>query len=88
LPHNSPAKRRVMNKLPSRHFHLIFSLLMGTTMVTLVTLIVTLVNVGPVPDFFSRWGRAFGIAWWVAIPVLYLFGPQVRRLTARLVHMP
>jgi uncharacterized protein DUF2798 len=77
-----------MNKLPSRHFHLIFSLLMGTTMVTLVTLIVTLVNVGPVPDFLSRWSRAFAVAWWVAVPVLYLVGPKVRRLTGRLVQTP
>lgn len=77
-----------MTKLPSRHFHLIFSLLMGTTMVSLVTLVVTLVNVGPVPDFLARWGRAFAIAWWVAIPALYFLGPRVRRLTGRLVHSP
>ena len=77
-----------MSKLPSRHFHLVFSVLMGTTMVTLVTCIVTLVNVGPVPDFLARWGRAFVVAWWVAVPVLYLFGPRVRRLTGRLVETP
>jgi hypothetical protein len=77
-----------MHKLPARHFHLVFSLLMGTTMVTLVTLIVTLVNVGPVPDFLARWARAFLVAWWVAIPVLYFFGPRVRQLTGRLVDPP
>lgn len=77
-----------MIKLPPRHFHLIFSLVMGTTMVTLVTCIVTLVNVGPVPDFLSRWGQAFAVAWWVAIPALYFFGPKVRRLTARWVETP
>lgn len=75
-----------MNTLPTRHFHLVFSVLRGTTMVTLVTLIVTLVNVGPVPDFLARRGRAFAVAWWVAIPVLYLLGPRVRRLTGRLVR--
>lgn len=77
-----------MSRLPARHFHLVFSLLMGTTMVTLVTCIVTLVNVGLVPDFLARWGHAFLVAWWVAIPVLYFFGPRIRRLTARLVEMP
>lgn len=77
-----------MSRLPARHFHLVFSLLMGTTMVTLVTCIVTLVNVGPVPDFLSRWGHAFLVAWWVAVPVLYLFGPRVHRLTAQLVEQP
>jgi len=77
-----------MSRLPARHFHLVFSLLMGTTMVTLVTCIVTLVNVGPVPDFLARWGRAFAVAWWVAIPVLYFCGPRVRRMTGRLVEVP
>lgn len=77
-----------MARLPARHFHLVFSLLMGTTMVSLVTCIVTLVNVGPVPDFLSRWGHALAVAWGVAVPVLYFLGPSVRRLTARLVHMP
>lgn len=77
-----------MTRLPARHFHLVFSLLMGTTMVTLVTFIVTLVNVGWVPDFPARWGQAFVVAWWVAIPVLYALGPHVRRLTGRWVELP
>ena len=28
------------------------------------------------------------VAWFVAVPVLYLLGPKVRRLTGRLVHIP
>lgn len=77
-----------MSKLPPRYFHLVFSLLMGSTMVSLVTGIVTLINVGPVPDFLSRWGQALAIAWWVAVPVLYVLGPRVAHLTARWVERP
>jgi len=75
-----------MNKLPTRHFHLVLSLPMGTAMVTRVTPIVTLVNAGPVPDFAARRGRALAVAWRVALPGLYLLGPKVRRLTGRLVR--
>ncbi len=40
-----------MNKLPKRRFHLVFSLLMGAMMIFLMTFVITMVNVGPVPRF-------------------------------------
>lgn len=77
-----------MSRLPPRYFHLVFSLVMGTTMVTIMTALVTLTNVGPAPDFLARWGRAFMVAWVVAVPLLFFVSPQVRRLTGRLVVPP
>ena len=45
-----------MSKLPSRRFHLVFSLLMGAMMIFVMTFVITMVNVGPVPTS-SRAGR-------------------------------
>jgi hypothetical protein len=77
-----------MKKLPKSRFHLVFSLLMGAMMISLMTFVITLVNVGWVPDFPSRWLRAFLIAYVVGVPVIYFLAPLARRMTARLAEMP
>ena len=77
-----------MTKLPKKRFHLVFSLLMGAMMISLMTLVITLINVGWVPDFLERWLRAFLIAYVVGVPVIYFLAPLARRLTAALVETP
>jgi hypothetical protein len=77
-----------MKKLPKTRFHLAFSLLMGAMMISLMTFVITLVNVGWVPDFLSRWLRAFLIAYAVGVPVIYFLAPFARKMTARIVEMP
>ena len=77
-----------MSKLPAKRFHLIFSLVMGTMMVTLMTFVITAVNVGFPSDFLRHWGRAFLITYVVAIPVIYYLAPIARKITGRFVHLP
>lgn len=77
-----------MKKLPKQHFHLVFSVLMSAVMVTLMTSVVTLANVGLAADFLSRWLHAALIAYPIALPIVYFFAPQVRKLTARWVELP
>lgn len=77
-----------MSKLPKHRFHLVFSLLMGAMMIFVMTFVITMVNVGPVPDFVQRWARAFLVAYVVGVPVIYFLAPTARKLTARLVEMP
>ena len=77
-----------MNKLPKNRFHLVFSLLMGAMMISLMTLVITFANVGLVADFVARWLRAFVIAYVVGVPVIYFLAPFARKMTARFVVMP
>lgn len=77
-----------MQKLPKRHFHLAFSIVMGAMMVFLMTFVITLVNVGMPPDFLWRWAKAFAVAYVVAVPVIYFTAPKARMITARFVEMP
>lgn len=77
-----------MNKLPKNRFHLVFSLLMGAMMISLMTLVITFVNVGMVEDFVGRRLRAFLIAYVVGVPVIYFLAPTARKMTARFVVMP
>ncbi|MBE0626098.1 MAG: DUF2798 domain-containing protein [Burkholderiales bacterium] len=73
---------------PQKKFHLVFSLVMGALMISLMTLVITFVNVGLVEDFVGRWLRAFLIAYVVGVPVIFFLAPMARKITARFVVMP
>ncbi|MDD2776931.1 MAG: DUF2798 domain-containing protein [Gallionella sp.] len=77
-----------MKKLPKNRFHLIFSLLMGAVMVTLMTGLITSVNIGFPPDFLHHWGKAILVAYPIAVPIIYFLAPIMRHVTARWVEMP
>ncbi|NCP41673.1 MAG: DUF2798 domain-containing protein [Rhodoferax sp.] len=69
---------------PQKKFHLLFSFVMGAMMILLMTLVITLVNVGLTPDFFLRWMKAFGVAYVVGVPVIFFLAPVARKLTGRI----
>jgi len=69
---------------PQKKFHLLFSFVMGAMMILLMTLVITLVNVGLTPDFFQRWMKAFGVAYVVGVPVIFFLAPVARKLTGRI----
>jgi hypothetical protein len=77
-----------MTKLPKKRFHLVFSMVMGAIMVFLMTFVITVANVGMPPDFLQLWGKAFLIAYVVAVPAIYFVAPMARKITARLVELP
>ena len=64
---------------------LILSFLMSSVMVLMVTLLVTFLNLGLVPDFLTHWARAYVIAWPVAAGTAFVIMPGARRLTDRIV---
>lgn len=69
---------------PPKRFHLVFSFIMGLLMISLMTFVITAVNVGFAPDFLGRWGKAFAVAYVVGVPVIFVMAPLARKLTARL----
>jgi hypothetical protein len=73
---------------PQKKFHLVFSVLMAGIMVFIMTFVVTLANVGWVERFYSLWMHAFGIAYLVAVPLIFFLAPLARKLTGRLLGMP
>jgi uncharacterized protein YaaW (UPF0174 family) len=73
---------------PQKKFHLVFSIVMGTIMVSVMTLIITLANVGWIDGFVQLWFKAFSIAYVVAVPIIFFLAPVARRLTGRILGMP
>ena len=72
---------------PQKKFHLVFSFIMGALMITLMTFVITVVNVGFTPDFLARWGKAFLVAYVVGVPVIFFLAPLARKLTGNLLGM-
>ncbi len=73
---------------PQKKFHLAFSLIMGLLMISLMTFVITAVNVGFGPDFLVRWGKAFLVAYVVGVPVIFFMAPVARKMTGKLLGMP
>lgn len=64
---------------------LILAVLMSSVMVFMVTLLVTFLNLGLVPDFLTQWAKAYVIAWPVAASTAFAIMPRAHRLTDRIV---
>ena len=73
---------------PQKKFHLVFSLVMGLLMISLMTFVITAVNIGFPVDFLAHWGKAFAVAYLVGVPVIFFIAPIARKLTGKLLGMP
>lgn len=71
---------------PPRLARLVFSFLMSTYMVTLMTLVITWSNTGLGTGFLARWGQAFLIAWPIAFLLVLVGAPVVQKLSLALVR--
>ena len=69
---------------PQKKFHLVFSMVMGALMIFVMTFVITLVNVGWSAQLLVTWMKAFGIAYVVGVPVIFLLAPVAHKLTGKL----
>ena len=67
-----------------KKFHLVFSFVMGALMISIMTCVITLVNVGWGEHFLAAWMKAFAIAYAVGVPVIFLLAPVARKMTGKL----
>jgi len=49
-----------------------------------MSLVLTIINLGFVPDFLVRWLRAFSIGFAVSFPISLIMVPLVRRIVNKL----
>lgn len=60
-------------------------ILMAAVMAFLMTALITWLNLGFPPDYFTRWLTAFVIAWPAAAVSAYIAIPIARKMTGRIV---
>ena len=65
----------------------VFAFFMALLMSCLMSLVITVHNIGLVPDLFWIWLNAWAFAFVVAFPAVMLVAPVVRKLVAKLVRL-
>jgi len=73
-------------KLPAKYRSLLFAIVMAALMSVAMSLALTALNIGFVPDFFSIWLRTCLIAFVVAVPVAIAAGPLANRVVDSLIQ--
>jgi hypothetical protein len=61
----------------------IFALIMSAILAFLMIGVISFINTGLDTGFLPRWGRAFVIAWPIALTIVLLLGPHVRTIAER-----
>lgn len=63
----------------------VMAILMSSVMALMVTLVATILNLGPRPDIVAMWMKAYAVAWPVAGMTAFVIMPHARSLTDRIV---
>ena len=66
-----------------KKIHLIFSLVMSTFMILIMSFVVTMVNVGWGDQTIPKWLNSFFYAWIVGFPLMYFFAPFFRKIITK-----
>ena len=60
--------------------HLIFSIVMSLFMISIMSFVVTYLNIGWTDQTIDKWLSSFAVAWIVGFPLLYVFGPVFNKV--------
>ncbi|WDD97397.1 DUF2798 domain-containing protein [Thalassomonas actiniarum] len=63
------------------------SVLMSFILSLLMTCWITLLNIGLVEQFASRWLQAFSLAWPAAALISFIFAPGVQKVTSKILSL-
>jgi Zn-dependent protease with chaperone function len=63
-----------------KKIHLIFSLIMSLFMISIMSFVVTYLNIGWNEHTLEKWLSSFAIAWMVGFPLLYVFAPIFKKI--------
>ncbi|MGR8949147.1 MAG: DUF2798 domain-containing protein [Gammaproteobacteria bacterium] len=55
---------------------------MALLMSSIMSLVISIINVGTVPNIPSIWARAWFLAFWVGLPTTYFVSPVLARLVS------
>lgn len=70
---------------PRKYAPHFMSFFMAVIMSCIMSFVITTFNVGLVPDLLSIWLRAWGFAFLVALPTIFVVAPVVRKLAFMMV---
>jgi hypothetical protein len=62
-----------------KQVHLRFSIVMSIFMISIMSFVVTYMNIGWTDQTIEKWLESLSIAWLVGFPLLYIFGPIFKK---------
>ncbi|MDG2395634.1 DUF2798 domain-containing protein [Candidatus Thioglobus sp.] len=62
-----------------KQVHLRFSIVMSIFMISIMSFVVTYMNIGWTDQTIEKWLESLSIAWLVGFPLLYVFGPIFKK---------
>ena len=71
-------------RIPARYAPILFSALLSSIMVAIVSAFVLVTAQGFHPGFFAQWLKSCATTWPVAFPTAAVVAPMVRRVVDRL----
>ena len=63
--------------------HLIYSIVMSLFMISIMSFVVTYLNIGWTDQTINKWLSSFAVAWIVGFPLLYIFGPVFKNVIVK-----
>ena len=64
--------------------HFIFSLVMSLFMISIMSFVVTYLNIGWTDQTIDKWLSSFVVAWLVGFPLLFVFGPIFKKVIEKI----
>ncbi len=69
-----------------KKIHLVFSFVMSLFMISIMSFVVTYLNIGWTDQTIEKWLSSFAVAWVVGFPLLFIFGPVFKKEIARFLN--
>lgn len=63
-----------------KKIHLVFSIVMSLFMISIMSFVVTYMNIGWGEQTIEKWLSSFTIAWLAGFPLLYIFAPIFKKI--------
>jgi hypothetical protein len=69
----------------SKHNELLFAVIMGFLMVSIVSFANVAIRIGFSQSFFSNWFKSFAIGYPIAIPLILVLPKNIRKFIAKII---
>jgi hypothetical protein len=71
-------------KIPQKYSNILFIFLTSVFMSLLMSLVVTISNLGFASGFFGHWMKAWGFSFLIGFPIISIVVPSVRKMVSKM----
>jgi hypothetical protein len=72
--------------IPRKHHKIVFSFFMALLMSGIMSFVISVFNIGMVPNIITLWLKAWSFAFTIAFPTIMIVSPLVHKLVSLVLH--